>query len=454
MTEFMRHTEAIAWSLENDPRLRSTEITLALLERSPDWDEIRYRFELMCRKLAPIRRRLVESPRPAPHRWEDCPDFDFDFHMRRVSASKPGTFDTVLEMVRVAAMEEFDHARPLWNVTLIDGLDNGGAALMCKFHHALVDGVGALQLAMTMLDLTEEPPERQVLSALPDVSRPSRASGYRDMARYGAGLAARTARGAVRGAPELMLQTLRRPLSTAVSTSAVAASVYRSARPVSRTGSPIMTERTLRRRVGVHEVSVSALRSVAKHRGGTLNDAFLAGIAGGLRRYHEKHGAAVGDLHLAMPVSLRSDTDNVGGNRFAPMRFELPVGVADPTKRIELIHQRVDALRREPALRYTELVAAASNLLPRKVIGSVMRRTDVLASNVPGVPVPVYIGGARVHKYYPLGSTVGAAVCITLLSYVDTCAMGISVDSGAVPDFEVFHDCLVAGFDEVLALGD
>ena len=453
MTEFMRHSDAITWSMESDPRLRSTAITLALLERSPEWHEIRYRFELICRKLPTLRRRLVESPRPAPHRWEDDPDFDFDFHMRRVTASKPGTFDTVLEMVRVAAMEEFDRARPLWNVTLIEGLEDGGAALVCKFHHAVMDGVGAMELAMTLLDFTEEPPAREVLSALPDVSCPGRNSGYRDMVRYNAGLAAKTA-GAVRGAPGLMVQTLRRPLGAAASTTAVAASVYRLVRPINRTGSPIMTERTLLRRVGVHEVPASALRSVAKGRGGTLNDAFLAGVVGGLRRYHEKHDAPVGDLHLTMPVSLRTETDDAGGNRLAPMRFDVPAGLADPSRRIELIHQRSEALRREPSLRYAELVAGVSNLLPRGVIGSVMRRTDVVASNVPGVPVPVYIGGAKVRRYYPFGSTVGAAVCVTLLSYIDICTMGISVDSGAVPDYDVFHNCLVAGFDEVLALAD
>ncbi|MCV7195291.1 wax ester/triacylglycerol synthase domain-containing protein [Mycobacterium angelicum] len=453
MTEFMRNIDAISWSLESDPRLRSTGITLALLERSPDWDEVRYRFELMTRKMPTMRCRLVESPRPAPHRWEPDPDFDFDFHLRRVTVAEPGTFDTVLEMVRVATMEDFDRARPLWTVTLIEGLDGGEAALMCKFHHALTDGVGALQIAMTMLDFTEEPPERQVLAVFPNVPRRSWVSGYADLARYHGDLAAKTLVGAARGVPAVLLRALRRPLDTAATVTSMAGSVYRVVRPLVGAGSPVMTERSLARQIGVLEVSTSALRSAAKRRGGTLNDAFIAGLVRGLGHYHAKHGADVREVHLAMPISLRSDTDDMGGNRLAPTRFNVPVDIADPADQIEAIHQRTSALREEPLLSYTDLVAGVVNLLPVGVISSVVRQTDITASNVPGVPVPVYIGGAKVCKYYPFGSTVGAAVSVTLLSYIDTCAMGISVDSGAVPDYDVFHDCLVAGFDEVLALG-
>ena len=87
---------------------------------------------------------MVPSPSPAPPRWELDPDFDLTFHLRRVSAAAPGSIDTLLEMARVAAMADFDRARPLWEATLIDGLADGGAALLCKLHHALTDGIGAV----------------------------------------------------------------------------------------------------------------------------------------------------------------------------------------------------------------------------------------------------------------------------------------------------------------------
>ncbi len=93
--------------------------------------------------------------------------------------------------------------------------------------------------------------------------------------------------------------------------------------------------------------------------------------------------------------------------------------------------------------------------MPRWYIGSILRHVDFLCSDVPpGVPVPVYLGGAAVRKQYAFGPTIGSAVNVTLLTYVDTCALGIDVDAGAIPEFEEFCDCLADSFDEVLALAD
>ena len=120
MTEFMSQTDAFTWAMESDPRLRSTVVTVIMLDRSPDWDVVRERFDALSQNLPIWRQRVVESPPPAPPRWEDAPDFDIDFHLRRVSAPEPGNLDGVLEMARVAAMADFDRARPLWTATLIE----------------------------------------------------------------------------------------------------------------------------------------------------------------------------------------------------------------------------------------------------------------------------------------------------------------------------------------------
>jgi hypothetical protein len=196
------------------------------------------------------------------------------------------------------------------------------------------------------------------------------------------------------------------------------------------------------------------LREAAHRCGGALNDAFVAGVAGGLRRYHEQHGIAVGDLHLTMPVSLRTTADDMGGNRITLMRFDVPVGEVDPAVRIRAVHERARAVRDERSLPYTQVIAAALNLMPRWYIGSILRHVDFLASDVPGVPVPVFLGGAPVRAQYAFGPTIGASVNVTLLTYVDTCALGINVDTAAIPDFDVFYDALVAGFAEILSLAD
>jgi hypothetical protein len=232
------------------------------------------------------------------------------------------------------------------------------------------------------------------------------------------------------------------------------ASVYRTMRPVRETGSPLMKERTLERRLGVHEVPLAKLKEAGHRGGGALNDAFVAGIAGGLRRYHERHGVTVGDLHLTMPISVRTEDDAEGGNHITLARFDVPVGVPDPAARISETRERTTQVRNERSTPYIQIIAGAMNLMPRSYIGSVLRKVDFLASDVPGVPVPVYLAGAKVKVQYAFGPTIGSAVNVTLLTYVDTCALGIDVDTGAIPDFEAFYDCLVEGFDEVLALAD
>lgn len=451
MSEFMRSSDAFTWSMESDPRLRSTVVTVLMLDRTPDWGEVRDRIERLSHELPMLRQVVVESPPPAPPRWQDCTDFDLDFHMRRVAAPEGGSFDDVLELARLAQMEDFDRARPLWKITLIEGLPEGEAAVLCTFHHALSDGVGGIQIAMTLFGLT---PELAPTDETPEVSRPSLLGDYRDAARYGAGLVTDAVTGVLTGVPRLVYDGVRSPLRTLNSVAEMATSVYRTVRPVNATGSPLMTERTLIRRLGVLEVPRPQLREAAHRSGGALNDAFVAGVAGGLRRYHEKHGVGVGDLHLTMPISLRASSDAPGGNRITLMRFDIPVDEADPAERIRQIHERTERVRNEKSLPHTQLIAGFLNRMPRWYIGSILRHVDFLASDVPGIPVPVSLGGANVRVQYAFGPTIGSAVNVTLLTYVDTCALGIDVDSGAIPDVEVFTDCLRDGFDEVLALAD
>jgi len=452
MTAFMRPSDAFTWAMESDPRLRSTVVTVVLLDRSPDWGEVRERFDLISRKLPMFRQRVVDSPPPAPPRWEYYRDFDLDYHMRRAAVPSPGTLDDVLEMARLAEMQDFDRARALWETTLVDGLENGGAAVICKFHHALTDGVGGVQIAMTLFNLSADVYQHEPLPPEPAVAKSSLASGYRDALRYDTGMVGGALVGAVKWAPRLMYETLRRPVATLRSAAATAASVYRTVRPITRTGSLLATDRGLVRRLGVHQVPMPLLREAAHRCGGALNDAFVAGVAGGLRLYHEKHGVAVGELHITMPISLRTKDDGMGGNRITLMRFDVPVGEVDPAARIRAIHQRAGAVRTERSLPHTQLIAGALNLLPRWYIGSVLRHVDFLASDVPGVPVPVFLGGAAVRAQYAFGPTIGSSVNVTLLTYVDTCELGINVDNVAIPDYDVFYDALVGGFEEVLSL--
>ncbi|OBG33865.1 diacylglycerol O-acyltransferase [Mycobacterium alsense] len=454
MTAFMRASDAFTWAMEHDPRLRSTVVTVILLDRPPDWAEVRQRFDVISRKLPMFRQRVVQSPPPTPPRWEPYRDFDLNYHLRRATVPAPGTLDEVLEMARVTEMQDFDRARALWETTFVDGLEDGGAAVICKFHHALTDGVGGVQIAMHLFDLSEDLRRVEPLPPEPAAAGSGLLGGYRDAVRYDAALIGGALMGAAARVPRLMYDSVRRPVTTIRSAAITAASVYRTVRPINRTGSPLTTERGLNRRLGVHHVPMPQLREAAHRCGGALNDAFVAGVAGGLRIYHEKHGVPVGNLHISMPISLRTKDDGMGGNRITLMRFDVPAGETDPARRIEAIRRRTAAVRNERSLPYTQLIAGVLNLAPRWYIGSVLRHVDFVASDVPGVPVPVYLGGAAVRAQYAFGPTIGAAVNVTLLTYVDTCALGLNVDTSAIPDYDGFHDAIVAGFDELLSMAE
>ena len=272
------------------------------------------------------------------------------------------------------------------------------------------------------------------------------------MMSYDAGLATAILTASLKAAPALLVNGIRRPVETLSAVGSAVASVYRTVRPISQPGSPIMRDRGKIRRLAALNVSTDALHQAGAVAGGSLNDAFIAAITGGLRRYHEKHGKSVGDLSVSMPISLRTDDDPVGGNRVTLMRFDVPAAIIDPAQRIRGIHDRTNKMRSEKSLSYTQSIAGMLNLMPRWYIGSVLRHVDFVASDVPGIPIPVFLAGAAVRMQYAFAPTIGAALNVTLLSYVDTCAIGINMDTSAIPDPEVLYDCLVAGFDDVLAL--
>jgi diacylglycerol O-acyltransferase len=458
--EFLRHSDAFAWEMEHDAALRSTVVTILLLDRSPDLDRVREGFERATVIVPMLRRRVVHSAPPAPPRWEDDPDFDLDFHVRRLTATathggEPG-LDDLLELARRAEMDDFDRARPLWEATVVEGLtlddEPGRAALLLKLHHSLTDGIGGVQLAMALLDLGPDPTPHAPVHPVPAQPAPGRLTPWTASAAYDAGLVRTVATGLVRNAPAALRAGVLHPVDTARDVAAVTSSVMRTVRPINHPGSTLMADRRLVRRLGVLDVPLEDLKTAAHACDVTLNDALLAAVTGGLRRYHEVHGTHVGDLHVTMPVSLRSSDDAPGGNRITLMRFDVPAAIPRADTRMRAVHSRVQPLRSERSLPYTQAIAGALNLLPRWYLASMLRHVDVLVSDVPGVPVPLWLGGAKVTMQYPFGPTIGAGVNVTLMSYVDTCAIGVNVDTGAVPDLDVFLDCLEAGFDEVLAV--
>lgn len=450
-TTFMTESDALSWHMEEDPVLRATVVGVAWLEKAPPWRQLVSRVDRATRAAPEFRRRPMEPPaRLSTPRWTTDPDFDLALHLRRVGAPAPHTDETVLEIARVAAMAGFDRSRPLWEFTLVEGLRGRRAALVMKLHHSLTDGIGGVQLAALLFD---DEPIRSLDRApgpAPPPERPSRFALAIESARHASGHLAAVARNAALDAPRVLAQIARHPVRTARDATETMASVGRTVRPIRSTLSPLVVERGRARRLHMLTISLAGLKQASAVAGGTVNDGFLAGVTGGLRRYHEHHGARVGDLRLTMPISIRKPGDPMGGNRITLMRFAVPAGVTDPQERIRAIDVRCRRVRAERSLPLTNAIAGALNLLPPAAVGTMLKHVDFLASDVPGFPRPIYLCGVPVSGYFAFGPTIGAALNATLFSYQSQCCIGVTVDTDAIPDDDVLLDCLQQGFDEVL----
>lgn len=454
MNTFMRDTDAFAWYMERDPTLRATIVGVAWLERSPDWDTLVAAVERATRAI-PMFRQCVEEPpgRLATPRWTADDRFDLGWHLRRIDSPPPHTAATVIDLARNAAMTAFDHAHPLWEFTLVEQLEGERAALVMKIHHALTDGIGGMQLALELFDVDAVPGER---ASKDEPSRDDEQES-RDLLRdsllwdwdrvYG------FTNDAARSAVPTALRAARHPVSGVGGAVETARSIARTLAPVSETLSPIMKERSVARHLDILEMNLEDLKRAAAGAHGSLNDGFMAAVSAGLRRYHEHHGAPVDELRVTLPISIRKPNDPPGGNRITLIRFAVPVSDTDPASRIRAMGRLCRAARDERSLQYTGAIAGTLNLLPRGVIGGILKHVDFVASDVPGFSFPVYLAGARMERYIAFGPTTGTSVNFSLLSYDGTCCVGITMDTAAVPDPDVLAECVREGFEEVLDLG-
>jgi WS/DGAT/MGAT family acyltransferase len=445
--------DSFAVSMERDPLLRSTIVAVALLDSSPDLGVLTWRLDRATRLSPVFRQRLTTTTLGlAPPRFTRDPEFDLSVHLRRVAAPEPRTFESVLEFARLAGMTAFDPARPLWEFTLVEGLTEKRAALILKVHHALTDGIGGMQLLARLVDLQREPTDLGSMPELSEVISPGRLETWRDALASNVMHATRSVTSWIDAAPPRAVRFARDPVASIADVGVVLAAIARFVRPVTTTLSPVMRDRRLGRHYATMDVPLEPMRQAGKLVGGTVNDSFIAGLTGGLRRYHERFDAHVESLRLTMPISVREEGDPEGGNRITLVRFEVPVSIEDPLSRIREINARCSALRDDPALAWSDTAAKVLQLLPSSITGGMLKHVDFVASNIPGFAFPVFVGGAELIGFYPFGPTLGAALNVVLMSYRGTSHLGINMDEGAVSDPELLVRCLHEGFEEVLAL--
>jgi diacylglycerol O-acyltransferase len=449
----MSDMEAVMWRSEASPRLRSGGVILDVLDHAPDWDRFAAAHHWAVGLIPRLRQHVVEDPlRLNPPTWAMHDEFDLGYHLRRVRLPEGGTFDEVLEMAQVLAMAPFDRVRPLWEAVLVEDLPGGEAAYLLKLHHSLLDGAAGIQLFDILHSSKPEPsPEKPASTRLP--SPP--ATGVRRAARQLVGSVGAVRRGSA-DAVRLAGDLVTRPEPTLGSGVRFARSLVRLAGASPAAPSPLMTRRSMSRRLAVIDVPLRSLRDAGREAGGSVNDAFLASLTGGLRIYHATHGTTPDVLPIAFPVSLRRADDPLGGNRFAGARIAGPVGTADPRDRIRLIRERVLEARDEPALDFMSMLSPVLSRIPAPVLTRMTERVtssiDLQASNIPGLARPAYIAGARITRMYPFGPAPGSAVMVTMISHDGLCCIGVNADHAAIPDTDHFVACLRDGFNEVLAL--
>ena len=448
----MNALETLMWRIEANPRLRSTITGMEILDCVPDWD----RFLAACdwgTRMAPRFRQKVAEPALGVGNpcWINDPDFDLRYHVRRVGLPQGGGWPELLRTAEQVAMTPFDRARSPWEVVLFEGLPDGQAAYVLKMHHSTTDGLGGIQLLSQLHSRTREanPDKPQ-----PPPPPPERATPF--------GLLREQLGRDVRAVPQLFrnvgerANALRTPVESAKQAAEFASSLSRILADPEAERSPLLQGRSLSWRFLAFDVAFADLRAASKIAGASINDAFVAALLGAFRLYHEELDCPIGDIPIAIPISVRSASDQQGGNRFVGARFAAPAGIADPEERMHAIGAIVREIRDEPAIDALSMLAPVLARLPgpllNAVAGSLTKSNDLQASNVPGIREDVYVAGAKVLRSYPFGPLPGCPVMVAMVTHGETCCVGVNVDPAAITDVPRFNDCVVRGFEEVLSL--
>ncbi len=430
----------IGWAMVFDPLPEGGEPSLEDLRR-----QTAERLELLPHFLL-----RLSSPRVGNFSlptWEPDPGFDIATHMRHATLPAPGGEAELLDWLGDFYSHRLDRAHPLWETTLLDGLEDGRWALVTKVHHCLVDGISGVGVVNALLDAEPDPPPGSK-GLVPPPAQP----GHAEEADRSA--LAKLA-GAVGGGVDTALHP--RKLASALSRSrSMAEMVVREeliGAPHTSLNEPIGGMR----RLAAVDVSLDELKSIKCELGGTVNDVVLAAATGGLRRLfeHRGEGSDVDSIRAMVPVSLRQAHEELAlGNRVSSLFIDLPVSEPDP-----LLHYRkiVAATKKlkgsDQAVGAEALIGVAGAAPP--LIHSVVARLafkprlfNLTITNVPGPPATLYSLGAPMRRVVPLVPIFsGHAVGIAVVSYDGGVTFGLNGDRGTVPDLDV----LKRGIEESLA---
>jgi diacylglycerol O-acyltransferase len=392
--------------------------------------------------------------------WVDDPDFDLTYHVRRSALPKPGTDEQLRELVSRVLSRPLDRDRPLWEMYLVEGLAGSRFAVLSKTHHAIVDGITAVDMAQVILD---ESPEPRTATIVP--WRPAPGPGRLDLVAGAVSEAVRHPGAAVDQvrAGLARLGGFAQQVAGDVGELAMAArAAVRPAHP-----GPLNVPIGSQRRFDTVDAPLESYRRIRTAHGGTVNDVVLATLAGALRGWLMTRGEAVRadtSVRALVPVSVQappsgSDVATVG-NQVASYLVDLPIGEPNPIMRLHRVSYAMrahsDTGRAVSARALVELAGfapATLHALGARVASGFSRRLfNLIVTNVPGPQLPLYAAGARLAASYPvIPLAANQALAVGVTSYDGTVRYGLYADRDAMPDLAVLAQCITDALDELLA---
>jgi WS/DGAT/MGAT family acyltransferase len=415
-----------------------------LVSRIPDVPQLRWRY--------------LDVPfgvdRPS---WVEDPDLDPDFHIRRIAVPSPGGREEMGQLIGQLASLKLDRSRPLWDTWIIEGLEGGKVAVLTKMHHSIVDGVSGAGLAEVLLDVEPEPRPASTEPTAP--IRPERIPGPPEL--FVRGLATTAVR-----TPFRLARFARQTINQVVATAPMMRSGSPVTLPVNAPRTVLNRDPTPHRRFASAEIPLDRVKAVKAAYDVKLNDVVLALCSTALRRYLiEVDDLPAESLIAQCPVSLRVEGDDEVGNKVGSLFTGLATDLDDPVDRLQAIHRSTqgakemrEALSAHQIMGMTEttppgLIALAARMYTS---GNIAARTppatNVVISNVPGPPFPLYVAGAKLEGMYPMGPLLfGMSLNITVFSLNGKLDFGFMSCPESVPDPAFIADGIEIGLQELEA---
>jgi WS/DGAT/MGAT family acyltransferase len=388
-----------------------------------------------------LRQRYLRVPFGLNHPvWVEDPAFDLDYHLRRVGCPAPGSMVELCELVQEFYAHPLDHSRPLWQVWVIEGLEGGKVAVLLLIHHALTDGIGILRMLNNFWQTRPESLEHPEPPAWNPPPLPSRTRLLVDGLRDLPGVIAANLPGAWRGsrAGRRILAEWRRSGRTLPPTPGD-----------TNYPAPFAAHLSPHRTFAARSFPLDRIRRLAKALGVTINDVFIATLAGAIRQLrHEQTGEwPVAPMSATVPFALVPLAERTRDGNFSTTHHTLlHTQVADPLERVRACKQSADAMKAYFEATREANISAILNLLPPLVPrivervnemkgGGLLPFWNVVISNVPGPRTPLALGRLRLDQWYSIGQIAhGAALNVTVWSYVDQFNLSILADPVVLDD--------------------